>query len=146
MSSFRKLRCHRDDECPNALDELLDALDDVASSDLDLPMAVKLWAAGLQVPNALAPPIPRPASPPGPRVSSTRLCGYDVLKQGDRARFPGSPCRRIAEFVVRAWLNDLGDLYLCPLHLKALRRRQPHDEIERVRVWTRFDGVEAGKK
>lgn len=72
-------------------------------------------------------------------VPSAALCGYDVHRQGDRARQPieqrRPPCRRKATHVVPFWLDDDGDdLYVCPLHAAAMVKRNPHDHVDPERI------------
>lgn len=69
------------------------------------------------------------------------LCGYDVHHEGARQFEPVDkrrpPCRRVARWVVRDWLDehdDLMDLYLCDRHTAALVKLHPDDVIEPERV------------
>lgn len=126
-----------DDDDPSALDDLLHDLEDLEYLErLKIPLAERLWIAGIQMPGA-SHPDPAPNPPPCAsrrRVASEPLCGYDVTNGGEWAHAPWTthllPCRRVATHVVRYWQEDFGDLYVCALHLRALIRRNPDDAIE----------------
>ena len=128
-----------DDDEMDALDDLLDALDPENDEDEDIQRHIRLYALGL-----IGPGLPNRAPPtahqtgPCDRAASTLLCGYDVTDQGDRARLPvdqrDPPCRRVATHVVRYWMDDFSDLFVCPLHLLAMLKRHPNDRIEPERL------------